>query len=127
MNKKSFAIIFFCFLSVSLLYSHAVQAINLTEAFGNKVLLNDTGLESYYAANSASLETRIGNVVEVVLSLVGVIFLILIIYSGLRWMTAGGNDQTLDKAKESLRQAIMGLIIVVGAYAISLFIFNSLN
>ena len=127
MNKRSLAIIFFFFLSISLLYSHSVQAVNLTEAFGSKVLLSDTGLGDYYAVSSASLETRISKVVEVILSLVGVIFLILIIYSGLRWMTAGGNDQTLDKAKETLRQAIMGLIIVVGAYAISLFIFNSLN
>lgn len=111
-----------------LFYYAPAQASNLQNAFGSA--LNTAAGNSgagFNVEQSQSLEERVATVIKIILSFVGVIFLILIIYSGIRWMTAGGNDQTLDKAKETLRQAIMGLILIIGAYAISIFVFNSLK
>lgn len=61
----------------------------------------------------------IGIIISAVLALLGVIFLILIIYSGYIWMTARGNEQLVEKAKNNLRDAVIGLIIVLGAYVIT--------
>ena len=70
------------------------------------------------------LMTWVSSVIKIVLSLLGVIFLILIIYAGYLWMIDRGNDQQAQKAKDILLAAIIGLIIVMGAYAITSFVGN---
>lgn len=67
----------------------------------------------------------IGTVIGAVLALIGVVFLCLIIYSGYIWMTARGNEQQVEKAKSMLRESVIGLIIVLGAYAITLLMSGS--
>jgi TRAP-type C4-dicarboxylate transport system permease small subunit len=57
--------------------------------------------------------------------LVGVIFLILMVYGGYIWMIARGNDELISKAKDTIRSAIIGIIIVVGAYAITSYLVNA--
>lgn len=68
-----------------------------------------------------------GMVIGAALSLMGVLFLILIIYSGFLWMTARGDEQAIEQAKTNLKNSIIGLLIVVGAYAITNIIRNYLS
>ena len=68
-----------------------------------------------------------GTVIGSVLSLLGVIFFLLIFYGGIRWMLAQGNEAEVDKAKQILVAAVIGLIIVLSAYAITTFIGNQLT
>ncbi|HZJ40910.1 MAG TPA: hypothetical protein VFD16_01435 [Candidatus Saccharimonadales bacterium] len=68
------------------------------------------------------LQTKAGQIVGVVLSFVGVIFLILMIYAGITWMTASGNEQQVAKAKSLMINATIGIVIVFAAYAITSFI-----
>lgn len=74
-----------------------------------------------------SLMTIIGRIINVVLSVLGVIFLILVVYAGAIWMTAGGDGKKVDKAKGILINAVVGLIITMSAYAISVFVINLLS
>lgn len=76
--------------------------------------------------NENFLNTRIGSIIETVLSFIGVIFLLLMLYAGITWMTSFGNDEKVKKAKELITNAIIGLIIVLAAYAITSFIGNEL-
>jgi amino acid transporter len=75
-------------------------------------------------------ETRfasiLGTVVSAFLGLLGIIFIILIIYAGQKWMTASGNEEKVTKAKETLWRAVIGLVIVVGAWAITAFVLRRL-
>lgn len=68
------------------------------------------------------LSTRVGLIIGAVLSFIAVIFMILVIYAGILWMTARGNEQQVERAKTLLVQSIIGLIIVFSAYAITRFI-----
>ena len=68
------------------------------------------------------LSTKAGQVIGLVLSFVGVLFLGLMIYAGIRWMTAQGNDQTVAEAKNLIINAVIGIIIVFAAYAITVFL-----
>lgn len=77
--------------------------------------------------NKEDISTRVGSVIGIVLSYVGVIFFVLIVYGGLMWMTAQGNDQKVAKAKELIINATIGLIIVLSAYAITSFVGGSLT
>ncbi len=71
---------------------------------------------------SPTVSQIIGMIINAVLGLVGVIFLIIIIYSGFQWMTAGGNEETITKAKKRLTNATIGLIIIFAAFIITNFI-----
>ncbi len=72
--------------------------------------------------DSQFLAMKIGDIIAIVLSFVGVLFLVLIIFAGIKWMTAGGNDQAIEKAKSLIVNAVIGLLIVLFAYAITNFI-----
>lgn len=69
-----------------------------------------------------SVAEMAGIVIQAILALLGVIFLILTIYGGIIWMTAAGNDQRIDKAKKIIINSVIGLVIIVSAYAITAFI-----
>jgi hypothetical protein len=57
----------------------------------------------------------------------GVIFLILVLYAGYLWMTVGGDSKQIDSAKAMLRNAVIGLVVIMSAWAITSFIFGSLS
>jgi hypothetical protein len=65
-------------------------------------------------------------IINVLLSLLGVIFLLLLIYGGVLWMTSRGNEENVTKAKKILTDSIIGLIIILAAYAISRFVVDAL-
>jgi cbb3-type cytochrome oxidase subunit 3 len=90
---------------------------NLSAAF-NKTAV-DQGAGSFLSQKS-------GQIVGAVLGFIGVIFLILMIFAGFTWMMSAGNEQTVDKAKNLITAAIIGLIIVLAAYAITAFIGNQI-
>ena len=72
--------------------------------------------------SSGGLPQLVGKIINIFLSVLGVIFVILIIYGGYTWMTAYGDKTKLDKAKDLINNAVIGLIIVLSAYAISSFV-----
>jgi len=84
--------------------------------------VNDTGIFT-----GDSLATIVASVIETFLSLLGIIFVILMIYGGFTWMTAQGDESKIEKAKGTIQTAIIGLIIVVSAYSITFTVFKSLN
>lgn len=65
-------------------------------------------------------------IINVVLSLLGVISLVLIVYAGFLWMTSAGNSDQADKAKSIIFASVIGLAIILTAYSISTFVVRSL-
>ncbi len=88
--------------------------------------LDTTAKEGGLDTNQKSLPTLIGKVIGAGLSFIGILFFILMIYAGFTWMIARGNEQEVTKAKEMLNAAIIGLIIVISAYAITKYIGSTL-
>lgn len=74
-----------------------------------------------------SIPGSVGKIVGAGLSLLGVLFLLLIIYGGIVWMIARGNEQEVQKAKTVIEAAVIGLVIVLAAYAITYFIGSQLT
>jgi cbb3-type cytochrome oxidase subunit 3 len=69
----------------------------------------------------------IGTIIGAVLAFVGLLFFLLMIYGGLLWMLARGNEQQVEKAKNLIISAVIGLIIILSAYAITAFIGGALT
>ena len=55
-----------------------------------------------------------------------VIVLVIIIYGGFLWMTAGGNDEKVGEAKKWIFGGIIGLVFILSAYAIASFVISNL-
>lgn len=77
--------------------------------------------------NKDTMVVIIGKVIRIVLSFVGVILVMIIVYAGFLWMTAGGNEDQVKKAKAWLTNAIVGLVVALSAYAISAFVVSNLG
>ncbi len=76
---------------------------------------------------STDIRVIIGRIVRVLLGLLGLILVILILYAGVLWMTAGGNEEQIVNAKKIIKNATIGLIIILSAYAIVLFVMRMLG
>ena len=72
-----------------------------------------------YSSEPESLSETVARIIRVFLTLLGIIFLILMILAGYRWMTAGGNEDKVSESKKQIRNAVIGLIIIMMAYSIS--------
>lgn len=68
----------------------------------------------------------IGNVINIALGFLGIVLLAYLLYAGFLWMTAGGSSEKVDQAKGMIKNAIIGLVIIVAAFAISNFVLTSL-
>jgi hypothetical protein len=68
------------------------------------------------------LPTYIGGIISIFMGLLGMIFIVLMIYGGFNWMRAAGDESKVKLAIDTIRRAVIGLLIVVGSYAIGSFI-----
>ena len=85
------------------------------------------GFQKGLEAPGGDLMGTVGKIIRGALSLLFVILVVLIIYAGFLWMTAGGETKQVDKAKDYIKNAVMGLIIIVLAYVITDFIITKIS
>ncbi len=81
---------------------------------------SETGL------GNADPRTIIASVIRVVLGFLGVIAVIIVMYAGFLWMTAGGNEDNVSKAKQMMGAGVIGLVIILAAFGIATFVMNVL-
>lgn len=96
------------------------------DSYGLDKAAGQAGLKQGIAGGT-SVESVVGSVVSVALSMIGIIFFLLILYAGFNWMIARGNTEAVEKSKSIIEGAVIGLIIVMAAYAITNFVFKSLD
>ncbi|MBI2436746.1 MAG: hypothetical protein HYV41_03330 [Candidatus Magasanikbacteria bacterium] len=106
-------------IAVSLVFFSQVSALDLGQG-----LVKDAGKAAGYDENTSdiTLSENVGKVINIALSVVGVLFTILMVYAGYLWMTARGKDEQIEKAKTIIVASIIGLFITLGAYSISNFV-----
>jgi hypothetical protein len=120
-KKKIFSLLFFFFL----ISTKISRAFDFKESTGLDSTASSTGHKVLpLFGEGGSLEFGTSVIIEAVLSFVGVLFMIFLIYGGILWMTAGGNDQQVEKARKIIIQSVIGLIIVMLAYIVSIFIIS---
>lgn len=98
----------------SLFVPGAVGAQGLKDAGKNLGTIADKS-----GVSKQDVGTIAGTAINAALTLVGLIFLILMVYAGFLWMTARGEESQIEKAKGMITAAIIGLVIVLSAYAIT--------
>lgn len=70
---------------------------------------------------------EIGKYVKIALGFVGIILLIIILYAGIVWMTAGGKTANLDNARKIIISAAIGLAVTLMAYSVTAFVIKRIG
>lgn len=68
----------------------------------------------------------IANVIRIALSFLGIVAVLIVLWGGILWMTAAGDDGKVETAKKVLFSGLIGLIIILSAFAITQFVVNQL-
>ncbi len=85
----------------------------------------ETDLDKFQSATGLGdedLKTTIGEIVQVILGFLGILAVLIVLWAGFLWMTATGNEDQVGKAKSILIAGIIGLLIIMSAYAITTFV-----
>jgi len=105
----------------------AISAISIF-ALAVTPALAQFGIEYGTATGLGTQDIRTGvmSIVNVLLGFLGIIAIIIILWGGFRWMTAGGNEEKVGEAKQIITAGIIGLVIIFIAYALATFIITQL-
>ncbi|MFH1745210.1 MAG: hypothetical protein ABH881_03530 [bacterium] len=128
MNFKKILLIIFIFTLGAVFCAGSVIAQDIDDSLKG---LDKTAQQGYGSVEEGSgtivnIPGAIGRFVGTGLSMLGVIFLLLMIFGGARWMFSQGNEQEVQAAKNLMEAAVIGLIIVLSAYGIVTYLGNYL-
>ncbi len=95
-----------------------------------KAVVRDPG-SSWTISNplgaNADFPTLIGRVISTFLGMVGAASLLVFVYAGVRYLTAGGSEEAVKIAKDTMKYAFIGLFLIIFAYVITNFFFEALS
>ncbi|MFH0854441.1 MAG: hypothetical protein V1891_03035 [bacterium] len=132
MRKK---ILNYNFLLLSLIYCFFIMApiIKAQNSYNWENSLNKVVEQTEYKQDIGEAGEKergiviiIAEIIKDILSLLALVFVVLAVYAGYLWMTAGGNDEQVSKAKIIIRDVIIGLIITLSAYAVAYYTLDKL-
>ena len=119
LNKNLFFVIIF-----GLLFATALPVLAASDPYGLNSTAGAAGLNTGLA--SKTIPQIVGSIIAIFLSMLGIIFFVLLVYGGYLWMTSYGDEKKVTKAKELIINAVIGLVIILAAYAISGFVIKAL-
>jgi len=106
----------------------ASQTFAASATVGSKL---QTGLigagASVYGGTPPELTQVIGNLINSAFYILGALLLVMLLYGGFVWMTAMGDSEKTKKARQTITNAVIGLVIIASAYALSNFIITEIS
>ena len=113
--------------AIALMGIHDVgaQQLSADELFGG----DSGGDEDFQLATGlgeAELVDTIAAIIRIALGFLGVIAVVIILLGGFKWMTAAGAEDKVKNAKQLIFSGIIGLVIILSAYAIASFVIDSI-
>ena len=107
------------------------SAANLTadQLFGGSNVGGLTGqaeISNQLGLSNSDIRVTIARIIRVAMGLLGIVAVVIVLIGGFTWMTAGGNDEKVGEAKKWIFAGIIGLAIILSAFAISTFVIDSL-
>lgn len=74
-----------------------------------------------------SLPTVIGKALSILMSILGLIFLIIVAYGGVKWMTAKGDTKEVADARSMIIQGAIGLAVTLATYSIAYYVITEIT
>jgi hypothetical protein len=95
--------------------------LNNQEGFVKKEIPNEFG----QPGGATDIRLVVIRVIQVLLSLLAIIFLGLMLFAGFKYMTAQGDSGQVEEAKDIMTRAAIGFVIMMAAWSITTFILNT--
>ena len=132
MKKKILSLFIISLFCIPLLGINSVTATNneaVNSTFGldfvdgtNPEMSNEEGIK----LGAKDPRAMVAQLINVVLTLLGIVAVIIVLLGGFKWMTAAGNEDNVAEAKKLLGAGVIGLVIILAAWGISRFVLSSL-
>ena len=75
---------------------------------------------------TSDVRSTIAQIIRVAMGLLGIVAVVIILIGGFKWMTAGGTEDQVGEAKKWIFSGVIGLVIILSAYALASFIITQL-
>ncbi len=69
--------------------------------------------------SGSSLSGLLANILTFVVQLGAIVVVVMLVYTGFRYVTARGNSSEISKAHEMLKWTVIGALVLLGAQAIA--------
>lgn len=115
--------------SLGLAGSLALPAITLAATGAGSLTANDLGINAIQdtvALGSGDIRQTAARIINVALGFLGIIAVIIVLIGGFKYMISGGEDQKVTEAKQLIISGIIGLAIILSAWAITSFVISRL-
>mgnify|MGYP007123661035 CR=1 FL=1 len=115
-----FIILFFLFnLFFAISLTHAAQEVDYKALVKTQLdaTAGETGAQFGEAQDPRMI---VANLIVVMLSSLGVLFVIMVVYAGYLWLTSGGNEEKTSKAKKILFYSVLGMVVTMSSLGITL-------
>lgn len=89
--------------------------------------INPIGNQVSGKLGNRDLRETAANLINILLGLLGLIAVVIVLAGGFKWMTAGGSEDKIADARKMIFSGVIGLAIILSAWAISLFVLNQLT
>ncbi len=97
-------------------------------AMAQIITSQDLGIQ-YGAATGLGqqgVRVTIARIIRVAMGLLGIVAVVIVLIGGFKWMTAGGSEDGATEGKQWIFSGIIGLAIILSAYALATYVINSL-
>ena len=83
--------------------------------------------EALGANPTQNLTLTVARIIRQFLGLLGIVAVVIVVWGGFEWMTAGGAEENVGKAKQRILQGVIGLALILSAFAVAQFVVTSLT
>ena len=105
----------------------AVHAQSTWLNHANQGGLNIIGSTAYTPATPLDIRTIMIMLIRVALGFLAILFLGITILGGFKYLTANGDSKKVSAAIATITQGAIGLLIVVSAFGVTIFVVNALG
>jgi len=93
----------------------------------SQIGFTDAGRVFGNSSEPTDIRITVARIINIALEFLGVIFVALTIVAGFQYMTAGGNEERTKKALGLIKNAVIGLVIILMAWGITRFTIRQLS
>ncbi|MBI2459503.1 MAG: hypothetical protein HYV53_03050 [Parcubacteria group bacterium] len=104
----------------------ALAVTNDSTIFWGNGNVDQNGIQGTLGLGNRDPRDIAAQVIRIILGFLGIVAVIIILLGGFKWMTAGGNEDKVGEAKKLIIAGVIGLVIIIAAFAIATFVLNSL-
>lgn len=125
--KKAKNIFLFILLALSFNFVVVNKLAVAGSSWGGQIGMKEIGSAYRDDPETEDIRYKVVKIINLILSFLGILCLILIVFAGFKWMTAGGSEDQVKSAQAILKNAVIGLVIILLSWSVTIFIMARMN